>query len=107
MSQALIKETVSWKDFLGFLDQESEVRYKLLDWLLHEKSIISYRFISEMPFKQKIEKYFDNITHLNFITFGEDKVMLTSIDGKKIHLINITDNKFEEIDSYIQKNKKI
>ena len=35
MTQALIKETVSWKDFLGFLDQESEVRHKILDWLLH------------------------------------------------------------------------
>lgn len=107
MSQALIKETISWKDFLGFLDQESEVRYKILDWLIHEKAIISYKFKGEIPFRQKIERYFDNITNLNFLEIGEDKVMITSIDCKMIHLILLTDGKFEQIACYTQKNRKI
>lgn len=71
MSLALIKDSISWNEFLAFLDQESEVRSKILDWLMHEKAIIKYKFDHEIPFRTKILPYYDIITDINFILMGD------------------------------------
>ena len=85
---------MSWNDFLAFLDQESEVRHKIIDWLLHEKAIIKYNFKQECPFRHKICPYFDEITHLNFVELGSDSLMCVVVDYKQIVLINLTEGLF-------------
>ena len=94
MTQALIKQTLSWNDFLAFLDQESEVREKILDWLMHERAIIKYKFKDEYPFRQKVERFYDQITSTNCLKMGEDELMLVIIDYKKVILIELSEGKF-------------
>ena len=70
ISQALIKETISWNEFLTFLDQESEVREKILQWLMYEKTVIKYKLDKEWPLRAKINTFFEEITFLRFIDLG-------------------------------------
>ena len=58
ISQALIKDTISWNDFLTFLDQESEVRERILEWLMYEKSTLKYKEDKEWPFRSKINRFY-------------------------------------------------
>ena len=47
-----------------------------------------------MPFFHKIGEQFENITDINFIKMGDEKVMLANVDHKKLILLDQTDGKF-------------
>lgn len=66
-----------------------------MDWLLHEKAIIRYKFLNEYPFREKVCKYFDEITDLNFIELGSDELMCAIVDYKKMILIDLTEGAFK------------
>ena len=59
-----------------------------------------------MPFYNKIGEQFESITSINFIPLGDDRVMLASVDHKKLILFDITDGKFDLIDQLTHHNKK-
>ena len=59
-----------------------------------------------MPFFHKIGEQFENITDINFIKMGDEKVMLANVDHKKLILFDQTDGKFQLIDQFMHKNKK-
>lgn len=107
ISQALIKDTISWNEFLTFLDQESEVREKILEWLMYERSTVKYREEREWAFRSKIGKFYEEITFLRFIELTEnERVIICCTDSLEYYLFAEHSGKVHLIDKYVNKSGK-
>lgn len=48
LTKSLYKRTIGWNEFLNFLDQESEARENILNWIMYEMSTKQFRFDREV-----------------------------------------------------------
>jgi hypothetical protein len=56
---------------------------------MHEKAIIKYRFLEEIPFRARVLSNYENITDVEFVAVGEERLMVSSVDHKTVLLVKM------------------
>jgi hypothetical protein len=81
LTKSLYKKTISWNEFLNFLDHESEARESILDWVMHETNTRQFKFYRQVHVK--FLGHFDEISMYQPILISGKQHTLMLLDKER------------------------